>query len=170
MDVVRGIPDEMVTMVDHGHHGISWSMMVDHELSWSAVIDHDLDHGQTWVWPWSQLTTMVNHGHQSHDHGQSRTNMVDHGQIKMTIRSVKNKHGWPWSANYDGLLYLWPIHLTMVDHDPEVSLNFLTTVNQFLLIKLHITTCNRELTMIDYGEIVLVIVNHSQWTVNDCSP
>ena len=110
----------MVTMVDHGHHGISWSMMVDHELSWSAVIDHDLDHGQTWVWPWSQLSTMVNHGHQSRDHGQSRTNMVDHGQIKMTMVSqeqtwltmvklkwpwsVKNKHGWPWSANSDRLL------------------------------------------------------------------
>ena len=94
--------------------------MVDHELSWSEVIDHDLDHGQTWVWPWSQLTTMVNHGHQSRDHGQSRTNMVDHGQIKMTMVSQEQtwltmvKLKWPWSVK----------NKHMVDHGQQTLIDY----------------------------------------------
>ena len=60
---LQAFPGEMVTMVDHGHHGIWWSTMVvpgrpsNIVLTmvvrpWSTVVDHD--HGR----PWSSHMTM----------------------------------------------------------------------------------------------------------------
>ena len=78
---------EMMTMVDHGHHGFWWFLMVYHVSSWSTIKYHDkvivltmVDHG----WPLPKWLTIVNHG-------RPWLTMVKPYKISA-------HHGWPWST------------------------------------------------------------------------
>ena len=62
-------PGEIMTMVDHGHHGFRWLLMVCHVSSWSTIKYHDK----------GIVLTMVDHC-QKVDHCQPWSSMVDHGQ------------------------------------------------------------------------------------------
>ena len=95
------IPGEMMTMVDHGHHGFWWSTMVVHGRPsntmvksiyepWSTTVTHGrplpkcmtmANHGRPWSNSYKVSATKIDHGHTMGDHGHT---MVEHGQFKRT--------------------------------------------------------------------------------------
>ena len=115
---------------DHGHHGISWSMMVNHGLSWWALIDHDLEHGQPWGWPWSTIATALHHGQSIFYHGWPWSNRINHGQ-------PRTDHGWLWSTWMPSHLYnrFWAWLIIVIDEfDQLYPLKNLQHILQLCLI------------------------------------